>query len=68
MLNFKSEHMKTLHDGFVPLRQDEMVETNGGCPAILVPILIATATAAITEIISDWDNFKAGLAGRPEIK
>jgi len=60
--------MKTLQHGLVPLKQKELVETNGGCPAILIPILIAAGGAAIAEIISDWDNFKAGLMGKPEIK
>jgi hypothetical protein len=68
LLNLKPEHMETLQDGFVPMRQNELAETHGGCPAILVPILIAAASAAIAEIISDWDNFKAGLMGKPEIK
>ena len=60
--------MKTLHDGLILLGQNELEETYGGCPGILVPILIAAAGAAIAEIISDWDNFKAGLLGKPEIK
>jgi hypothetical protein len=67
LFNLKSEHMKTLFDGFVPMRQNELTEIRGGCP-ILVPIIIAAASAAVAEIISDWDNFKAGLLGNPEIK
>ncbi len=48
------------------LDQKEMLETSGGC-GIIVPILIAAGCAAVEEIIRDWDNFKAGLLGRPEI-
>ena len=60
--------MKTLRDGFVPMGQNELEETYGGCPGILAPIIVAAVGAAIAEIISDWDNFKAGLLGKPEIK
>ena len=62
--------MKTLHDAMVPMRQNELIETHGGCPLapILIPIIAAAGAAAVTEIISDWDNFKAGLLGKPEIK
>ncbi|NQU80088.1 MAG: hypothetical protein HQ543_01055 [Bacteroidetes bacterium] len=46
----------------------KMKETNGGCIGILAAIAIGLAIAAGTEIFSDWDNFKAGLTGKPEQK
>lgn len=39
----------------------EQREVNGG---ILWEILVA---AAVVAIINDWDNFKAGLSGKPEV-
>jgi hypothetical protein len=39
----------------------EQKEVNGG---ILWEALIV---AAFVAVIADWDNFKAGLAGKPEI-
>ncbi len=42
-----------------------MYETRGGFLGIIAAGLIIAAGAAI---INDWDNFKAGLMGRPEIK
>ena len=52
---------------FVPMGDKEIQQTQGG--SILATILIAFAVgasgAAGAEIIGDWDNFKAGLAGRP---
>jgi hypothetical protein len=33
-----------------------------------VAIGVGIAIGAANEIIKDWDNFKAGLAGKPEIK
>ncbi len=59
--------METLQNGLKPLNKKELIGINGGCP-ILLPIFVAAAGAAISEIISDWDNFKAGLLGKPEIK
>ncbi len=51
---------------FLPLGDQEIQQTRGG--SILATILIAfalgAAGAAGGEIIRDWDNFKAGLAGR----
>lgn len=39
----------------------EQKEVNGGV------IWAALIVAAFVAVISDWDNFKAGLAGKPEI-
>jgi len=49
------------------LGQNEMLEVTGGV-VWYVPILIAAACAAVEEVIRDWDNFKAGLLGKPEIQ
>ena len=45
----------------------QMRETNGGI-GILAAIAAGIAIAAGAEIFGDWDNFKAGLKGEPEIK
>ena len=61
-------HMKTIEqlNEIQFLDQQEMLETSGGVMWI-VPILIAAGCAAVEEVIRDWDNFKAGLLGKPEI-
>lgn len=47
----------------IPVTEQQML--NGGFwPAFLVGIGIAS----VAEIISDWDNFKNGLTGKPEEK
>jgi len=51
---------------FVPLSEEEARNTKGGV-GILAAIAIGLAIAAGAEIFGDWDNFKAGLMGRPEI-
>lgn len=48
------------------LDQKELLEISGGF-AWIIPILIAAGCAAVEEVIRDWDNFKAGLLGKPEI-
>ncbi|HER09063.1 MAG TPA: hypothetical protein ENO20_09155 [Bacteroides sp.] len=42
----------------------EQQKLNGG----ILPFLAGIGIAAIAEIISDWDNFKNGLTGKPEEK
>ncbi len=49
---------------FLPLNREEMHEIHGG---ILLVILAGIAIAAGAAIINDWDNFKRGLMGMPEI-
>ncbi len=52
--------------GVQELDAKEMKKTNGGLGFLGVVgagLLIAAGTA----IINDWDNFKRGLAGEPEI-
>lgn len=54
-----------LSEHFLPMDREEMHETQGGIwAAILAGLLIAGGV----QILGDWDNFKAGLAGRAEIK
>jgi hypothetical protein len=50
----------------VELNRSELMKINGRAlwPAVLAGAIIA----AVAEIIGDWDNFKNGLAGRPEVK
>jgi|GEM_PF-1335118 len=52
---------------FQPVTLAQQREIQGGC-IILGLICVAIVGAAATEIFSDWDNFKAGLAGKAEIK
>jgi hypothetical protein len=49
---------------FRRLELSEKHESRGG----LAPILIGLGIAAGAAIINDWDNFKNGLFGRPEVK
>ena len=51
---------------FIPLSEEEAQNTRGGF-GVLAAIAVGLAIAAGAEIFSDWDNFKAGLMGRPEI-
>jgi hypothetical protein len=47
------------------LDKDELTGISGG----VIWYLVGGIVLAITkEVLSDWDNFKAGLAGQPEIK
>ncbi len=62
--------MKTMNAataGFVPLNEKETQSIRGGF-GILAAIAIGLAIAAGAEIFGDWDNFKRGLAGLPEVK
>jgi len=58
--------MKTeLYTGdFRLIPSEDQLEINGGA----FPFLAVIGVAAITQIIIDWDNFKNGLMGRPEIR
>ncbi|MCK4747905.1 MAG: hypothetical protein KAT15_12735 [Bacteroidales bacterium] len=49
---------------FRELSLQDQQEINGG----ILPILGLIGVAAIAQIIIDWDNFKNGLMGRPEVK
>jgi hypothetical protein len=52
------------YTGFRSLEREELYQTRGGVLAAIAAGLIIAAGAAI---INDWDNFKAGLMGRPEM-
>jgi lactobin A/cerein 7B family class IIb bacteriocin len=47
--------------GLTDLSDHELKEVNGGT------IWQALVIAAIVAVITDWDNFKAGLSGKPEL-
>jgi len=49
---------------FHELDKDELSGIAGGVIWFIIGGLIV---AVAKEVISDWDNFKAGLAGQPEI-
>ena len=53
--------MENLNYQITDLTLTEQREVNGG--AIWHALAIALAAA----IITDWDNFKAGLSGKPEL-
>jgi len=45
----------------------EKAKINGGFLGI-DDLIIGVLVAATAAIISDWDNFKNGIAGKPEVK
>jgi hypothetical protein len=47
------------------LDRDELIGISGG---VIWYIIAGIIVAVANEVISDWDNFKAGLTGQPEIK
>jgi len=49
---------------FTPLDQAECTKINGGFFGEVFGSIVA---AIAYEVITDWDNFLAGLAGKPEI-
>ncbi len=49
-------------EGFNEISQSEQKEINGG----IWPLVASLIVAAVTEVLSDWDNFKNGLKGLPE--
>ena len=58
------ESIKNIRD-FHELNQSEMASVSGG---VIWYIIGGIAVAMAREVMSDWDNFKAGLTGQPEIK
>ena len=50
--------------GFTEIPLSAQQEIHGG----ILPFIAAVGIAMVTEIITDWDNFKNGLLGRPEEK
>jgi bacteriocin-like protein len=58
------ETIKSVCD-FQELNQSEMATISGGVFWYIVGGLVI---AMAKEVMHDWDNFKAGLSGQPEIK
>jgi hypothetical protein len=52
---------------FSPLCEQEIQTTRGGIAPILLAILAGASVAATSQILRDWENFKAGLSGRPPV-
>ncbi|MEO5980638.1 MAG: hypothetical protein ABIS36_11360 [Chryseolinea sp.] len=48
-----------------PLSEDELRDTSGGVNG-WATFFGGLAATALGEIVKDWDNFKNGIAGRPE--
>jgi len=70
MLNLKHHEMKTITcttAHFTPLDETEIQSTRGGIAPLLIAIVAGATVAASGQIFRDWDNFKAGLAGRPPV-
>lgn len=53
--------------GVLELKKKEIKLTNGGILGI-DDIIVGVVVGATLAIISDWENFKAGLSGKPPIK
>jgi bacteriocin-like protein len=51
---------------YVQLSESELQQIEGG--SILGGLAIGLLITAFAQIVGDWDNFKNGLAGRPEEK
>jgi hypothetical protein len=70
LLNLKHHEMKTIPfttSFFTPLDDQEIQATRGGFPPLLLAIVAGATVAASGQIFRDWENFKAGLAGRPPV-
>jgi len=52
---------------FTYLDDQEIQSTSGGIAPLLLAIVAGATVAASGQIFRDWDNFKAGLAGRPPV-
>ena len=52
---------------FSPLNDREILTTKGGIAPLLLAIVAGASVAASAQIFRDWENFKAGLAGRPPV-
>ena len=53
---------------FREIPASEQREINGGLGALAVALIVAAVGSAIDAVIDDWDNFKNGLSGQPEVK
>jgi hypothetical protein len=70
-INLKHNEMKTIpctKVHFTPLGDQEIQTTRGGIAPLLLAIVAGATVAGSAQIFRDWENFKAGLAGRPPIK
>ncbi len=52
---------------FQPLTEQELQTTAGGIAPLLIAVVAGATVAASAQIFRDWENFKAGLAGRPPV-
>ena len=52
---------------FIPMDDSEIQTTRGGIAPLLLAIVAGATVAASGQIFRDWDNFKAGLAGRAPV-
>ena len=51
---------------YVELNESELKQIEGG--SILGGLAIGLIITAFAQIVGDWDNFKNGIVGRPEVK
>jgi hypothetical protein len=54
-----------MSNNYVELSQSELRQVEGG--SIIGPLIAGLIITAVAQIVGDWDNFKNGLAGRPEV-
>ena len=47
---------------FSEIPPDQQLELNGGS----LPVIVALAAVIVQQVVTDWDNFKNGLTGKPE--
>jgi hypothetical protein len=58
-------NLQGMEQNYVELSRSELVKIEGGLWEIIVG---GCVIAVFSKILDDWDNFKNGIAGRPEIK
>lgn len=58
--------METKMFNLKELSLTEQTEVNGGFFG-LDDLIIGLIIVAATAVVNDWDNFKRGIAGRPEV-
>ena len=69
-VKLKNDQMKTNScstEPFTLLCDEEIHTTRGGVAPLLLAIVAGAAVAGSAQIFRDWENFKAGLAGRPPV-
>lgn len=55
-----------MSNNYVELSESELRQIEGG--SIIGPLFAGLIITAVAKILDDWDNFKNGVAGRPEQK